>query len=59
MRKSEAGLKLLELKPTYYFFDKGFGDLLCVLKKLLISANESLGMTYKAKQMILPSRPQS
>jgi hypothetical protein len=26
MRKSEAGLRLLDLKSTYCLFDKGFGD---------------------------------
>ena len=52
--KLEAALMLLELKSTHGFSDKGFGELLFVLDKLLPSPNELPRTTYEAKQMICP-----
>jgi hypothetical protein len=45
---------LLELKSTHGFSDKGFDDLLGVVRKLLPDPNELLGKTYLAKQTICP-----
>ena len=52
--KLEADLMLLEMKSTHGLSDKGFGELLCVLEKLLPSPNELPRTTYEAKQMICP-----
>jgi hypothetical protein len=54
MSKLEADIMLLELKSTHGFSDKGFDDLLGVVRKLLPDPNELLGKTYLAKQMICP-----
>ena len=52
--KLEADLMLLSLKFAHGLSDKCFGDVLCVLKKLLPCPNELPEMTYEAKQMICP-----
>ena len=54
VRKLETVLRLLEVKSTHGLSDKGFEDLLCVVKKLLPSPNELPEKAYEAKQMICP-----
>ncbi|OEL38871.1 hypothetical protein BAE44_0000110, partial [Dichanthelium oligosanthes] len=48
--KLEADLMLLDLKSTHGLSDKGFEDILCVLKKLLPNPNELPRTIYDAKR---------
>lgn len=52
--KLQADLMLSEFKFLHRLSDKGFDDLLCVLRKLLPNHNELLEKIYLAKQMICP-----
>ena len=52
--KLEADMMLLEMKSRNGLSDKGFDDLLNVMRKMLPSPNELPENTYHAKQMICP-----
>ena len=53
MSKLEVDIMLLEFKSTNGLSDKGFDQLLGIIRKLL-QKNELLEKTYLAKQMICP-----
>ena len=55
MSKSEADIMLLEFKSINGLSDKGFDQLLGIIRKMLPEKNELLEKTYLAKQMICPS----
>ena len=52
--KLEANLRRLDIKAASGLSDKGFEDLLHVVKKLLRIPNKIVETTYQAKQMIYP-----
>lgn len=52
VNKLQANIMLLGPKSTHKSSDKGFDDLLCILRKLLPNHNELLEKKYLAKQMI-------
>ena len=54
MSKLEADIMLLEFKSTNGLSDKGFDQLLDIIRKMLPEKNELLEKTYLAKQMICP-----
>lgn len=54
MSKLEANLRRLDIKAASGLSDKGFEDLLHVVKKLLRIPNKIVKTTYQAKQMICP-----
>jgi hypothetical protein len=54
MSKLEVNIMLLEFKSTNGLSDKGFDQLLDIIRKLLPEDNELLEKTYLAKQMICP-----
>jgi hypothetical protein len=54
MSKLEANIMLLEFKSTNGLSDKGFDQLLDIIRKLLPEDNELPEKTYLAKQMIYP-----
>ena len=45
---------LLEFKSTNGLSDKGFDQLLGIIRKILLEKNELLEKTYLAKQMVCP-----
>ena len=53
MSKLEADIMLLEFKSTNGLSDKGFDQLLDIIRKML-QKNELPEKTYLAKQMICP-----
>jgi hypothetical protein len=55
--KLEADIMLLGFKSTNGLSDKGFNQLLGIIRKLLLGKNELLEKTYLAKQMICPIGP--
>jgi hypothetical protein len=55
MSKLEANIILLEFKATNGLSDKGFDQLLGIIRKMLLENNELPEKTYLAKQMIHPS----
>ena len=55
MSKLKANIMLLEFKSTNGLSDKGFDQLLGIIKKMLPKKNELPEKTYLAKQMICPS----
>ena len=54
MNKLEADIMLLEFKLTNGLSDKGFNQLLGIIRKMLLEKNELPKKTYLAKQMICP-----
>ena len=52
MSKLEADIMLLEFKSTNGLSDKGFDQLLAIIRKMLPEKNKLPEMTYLAKQMI-------
>ena len=52
MSKPEADIMLLEFKSTNGLSDKGFNQLLGIIRKILPEKNKLLEKTYLAKQMI-------
>ena len=54
MSKLEANIMLLELKLTNGLNDKGFDQLLGIIRKMLPEKDELPEKTYLAKQMIYP-----
>ena len=54
MSKLEADIMLLEFKSTNELSDKGFDQLLGIIRKMLPEKNELPEKTYLAKQMICP-----
>jgi hypothetical protein len=54
MSKMEANIMLLEFKSTNGLSDKGFDQLLDIIRKLFLEDNELPEKTYLAKQMICP-----
>jgi hypothetical protein len=54
MSKLEADIMLLEFKLTNGLSDKGFYQLLGIIRKMLSAKNELPEKTYEAKQMIFP-----
>ena len=54
MSKLEANIMLLEFKSTNELSDKGFDQLLDIIRKMLPEINELPEKTYLAKQMICP-----
>ena len=56
LKKLDTTLELLQWKATNGVSDKGFGELLRLVKKMLPKDNELLTTTYEAKQLICPLR---
>ena len=54
MSKLEADIMLLEFKSTNELSDKGFDQLLGIIRNMLPEKNELPKKTYLAKQMICP-----
>jgi hypothetical protein len=54
MSTLEADIMLLEFKSTNDLSDKGFDQLLAIVRKLLLEKNELPEKTFLAKQMIYP-----
>ena len=54
MSKLEADIMLLEFKLTNGLSDKGFDQLLGIIRKMLLEKNELPEKIYLAKQMICP-----
>ena len=54
MSKLEADIMLLDFKSTNGLSDKGFDQLLGIIRKMLLEKNELPKKTYLAKQMICP-----
>ena len=54
MSKLEANIMLLEFKSTNGLSDKGFDQLLAIIRKMLLEKNELPEKTYLAKKMICP-----
>jgi hypothetical protein len=54
MSKLKANIMLLEFKSTNGLSDKGFDQLLGIVRKMLLGKNELPEKTYQAKQMICP-----
>ena len=54
LKKLGTTLELLQWKATYCVSDKGFGELLKLLKKMLPKDNELPSTTYEAKQLVCP-----
>jgi len=54
LKKLGTTLELLQWKATYGVSDKGFGELLKLLKKMLPKDNELPSTTYEAKQLVCP-----
>ena len=54
MSKLEVDIMLLEFKLTNGLSDKGFDQLLGIIRKMLSEKNELPEKTYLAKQMICP-----
>jgi hypothetical protein len=52
--KLEADIMLLEFKSINGLSDKGFDQLLAIVRKLLLEKTELPERTYLAKQMICP-----
>ena len=52
LKKIGTTLELLQWKATYGVSDKGFGELLKLLKKMFPKDNELPSTTYKARQRI-------
>jgi len=53
-KKLGTTLELLKWKAKNGVFDKGFGELPTITKKMLSKANELPATTYSAKQVIFP-----
>jgi len=54
LKKLGTMLELLQWKATHGVSDKGFGELLKLLKKMLPKDNEMPSTTYEAKQLVCP-----
>jgi hypothetical protein len=54
MSKLEADIMLLEFKSINGLSDKGFDQLLGIIRKMLLEKNELPKKIYLAKQMICP-----
>ena len=54
MSKLEVNIMLLDFKSTNGLNDKGFDQLLGIIRKMLLEKNELLEKTYLAKQMMCP-----
>ena len=54
MSKLKANIMLLEFKSTNGLSDKGFDQLLDIIRKMLPEKNKLPEKTYLAKQMICP-----
>ena len=54
LKKLRTTLELLQWKATNDVFDKGFGELLKLVKKMFPKDNELPTTTYEAKQLIYP-----
>ena len=54
LKKLGTTLELLQWKTIYGVSDKGFGELLKLLKKILPKDNELPITTYEAKQLVCP-----
>ena len=54
MSKLEADIMLLEFKSTNRLSDKGFDQLLDIIRKMPLEKNKLPEKTYLAKQMICP-----
>ena len=53
-KKLSTTLELLQWKATNGVSDKGFGELLKLVKKMLPKDNELPATTYEAKQLVCP-----
>ena len=54
LKKLGTTLELLQWKATNGIYDKGFGELLKLVKKMLPMDNELPATTYEAKQLVCP-----
>ena len=54
MEKLGTTLELLQWKATYGVSDKGFGELIELVKKILPKDDELPTTTYEAKQLVCP-----
>ena len=54
LKKLDTTLELLQWKATNGVSDKGFGELLKLVKKMLPKDNELPTITYEAKQLVCP-----
>ena len=54
LKKLGTTLELLQWKATNGVSDKGFGELLKLVKKMLPKDNELLTTMYEAKQLVCP-----
>ena len=54
LKKLGTTLELLQCKATNGVSDKGFGELLKLVKKMLSKDNELPATTYEAKQLVCP-----
>ncbi|WVZ83355.1 hypothetical protein U9M48_030513 [Paspalum notatum var. saurae] len=53
-KKLRSTLELLQWKASNGVFDKGFNELLVLIKKLLLEGNKLPASTYEAKEVICP-----